>query len=144
MSTDPHRRRVRLRACRGALLILAVLAGVFAMHGLAAGTIAPATAGHAPAEPGGHVTGHAHAEPAGHVAGDACDHVDESGGGAGHAQHADSTCAAGGVSGAPGQAPLLAATVPAAADPLLHARPGGATVPGRAPPDLAQLQLLRI
>lgn len=134
MSTGHHRRRVRLPAYRGALLILAVLAGVLAMHGLAPGTLAP--------HPGAHSG--THAKPAAHVAGDACDHVEEGGGGTGHAQHADSTCAAGGVSAAPGQPPLPAGTVEAAARTALHARPGGATVSGRAPPDLARLQLLRI
>ncbi|MER7111932.1 DUF6153 family protein [Streptomyces sp. NPDC000229] len=132
MSPDQHRSRVRPPAYLRALLILAVLAGVFAMHGLPPGTAAPAA------------TGHAHAQQAAHVAGDACDHVDEQHSGAGHAEHADSTCAAGGVSTAPGQAPLLAGAVAPVIDAALLARFGGATATDRAPPDLAQLQLLRI
>lgn len=132
MSPDQHRSRVRPPAYLRALLILAVLAGVCAMHGLAPGTVAPATAGHA------------HARQAVHVTGDACDHVDEPHSGAGHAEHADSTCAAGGVSTAPGQAPLVAGSVAPASDAGLAARHGGARATDRAPPDLAQLQLLRI
>ncbi|MGI5484383.1 DUF6153 family protein [Streptomyces lavendofoliae] len=139
MSTRRHPRRVRPPAYRKALLILAVLAGVLAMHGLAPGTAVPAHAGgHA------HAGQTAHARPAAHVTGDACDHVDAGRDGAGHARHADSTCAAAGVSGAPAQPTLPAGTVPVAGGTTPHARPAGATAPGRAPPDLAQLQLLRI
>ncbi|WP_336320350.1 DUF6153 family protein [Streptomyces lavendofoliae] len=133
MSIRRHPRRVRPPAYRKALLILAVLAGVLAMHGLTPGTAAPA-----------HTGGHAHAGPAAHVTGDACDHVDAGRDGAGHARHADSTCAAAGVSGAPAQPTLPAGTVPVAGGTAPHARPAAATAPGRAPPDLAQLQLLRI
>ncbi|OKK03653.1 hypothetical protein AMK26_19595 [Streptomyces sp. CB03234] len=132
MSPDQHRSHVRPPAYRRALLILAVLAGVLAMHGLAPGSLGPAA------------TGHAHARQDAHVAGDACEHVDEGHSGAGHAEHADSTCAAGGVSTAPAQPPLLAGTGAPGADVTLLARAGGATATDRAPPDLAQLQLLRI
>ncbi|MET9428929.1 DUF6153 family protein, partial [Streptomyces sp. NPDC003036] len=41
MIAAQHRRPVRPSAYRRVLLVLAVLAGVFAMHGLAAGTAAP-------------------------------------------------------------------------------------------------------
>ncbi|MFG3506693.1 DUF6153 family protein [Streptomyces sp. NPDC047821] len=132
MSPDQRRCRVRPPAYRGALLILAVLAGVLAMHGLAPGTTAPAA------------SAHAHARPAAHVDGDACDHAEEGRDGAGHAEHADSTCAAGGVSTAPGQPPLLAGTVSPAAGAGHLAAPAGARATGRAPPGLAELQLLRI
>ncbi|QGV82174.1 DUF6153 family protein [Streptomyces ficellus] len=132
MSPRQQRSRLRPPAYRRLLLVLALLAGVFAMHGLAPGTPAPATAGHG------------HARPAAHATGDACEHLHEPGGGAGHVEHADAMCAAGGVSTAPAQAPLLAGAVSAAADdvPRVHARGAGAT--DRAPPDLAQLQLLLI
>ncbi|MEV3988707.1 DUF6153 family protein [Streptomyces sp. NPDC049837] len=132
MSPGQRRRRVRPPAYRGALLILAVLAGVLAMHGLAPGTAAPAA------------SGHAHARPAAHVPGDACDHVEEGRGGAGHAEHADSTCAAGGVPTTPGHPPLLGGPVSPGADAGRLAAPRGARATDRAPPDLAELQLLRI
>lgn len=62
-------------------------------------------------------------------------------GGAGHAHHADATCAAAGV-GAPYVPPPLT-TVPGV--PLVaQALSPGATGGGRAPPDLAELQLLPI
>ncbi|MFF8289553.1 DUF6153 family protein [Streptomyces sp. NPDC016309] len=135
MSSRQPRVPARPRAYRTALLVLAVLAGVLAMHGLAPGTAAHARA---------HAHGQAHAHGAAHVRGDACAHLDEGGGGSGHAAHADSTCAAGGVPTAPGQAPLLTGGAERDADDRLRARPGAATATDRAPPDLARLQLLRI
>ncbi|MFF6995189.1 DUF6153 family protein [Streptomyces sp. NPDC008313] len=117
------------------LLVLAVLAGVLAMHGLAPGP-APAKAT---------VPGSAHAvtmahEKGGQAAGD-CFHA---AGGPKHAHHADATCAASGV-GAPYAPPPLAS---APGIPLMAQvqSPGAAGAPegGRAPPDLAELQLLRI
>ncbi|MEU9558318.1 DUF6153 family protein [Streptomyces fumanus] len=118
------------------LLVLAVLAGVLAMHGLAPGpTPAKAT-----------VPGSAHAvmmahEEAGPAGGD-CSHV--AGGPAGHTHHADATCAAAGI-GAPYAPPPLACVlgVPLSAQVLSYGA-AGATEGGRAPPDLAELQLLRI
>ncbi|MEU3904183.1 DUF6153 family protein [Streptomyces goshikiensis] len=131
---QPSRRRP---AGRGfVLLVLAVLAGVLAMHGLGPG---PALT-KASAAAGGHVMVMAHEEDAQRVTG-ACSHTD---GGTGHAEHADATCAATGVSAA--YAPPV---LPAALDtgPARVALPGsaaGAPESGRAPPDLAELQLLRI
>ncbi|MEU7281708.1 DUF6153 family protein [Streptomyces sp. NPDC045431] len=141
MSPAQHRRPVRPTAYRRMLLILAVLAGVFAMHGLAAGTAAPQA--HAPH--GGHGA-HAVAYTV-HVAGDACEHLDEAGagrGGAGHLDHADATCAAGGVSTAPAPVPLAPSGVEPEPDLTPPGRPAAGAATDRAPPDLAQLQLLRI
>lgn len=125
------------------LLVLAVLAGVLAMHGLGPGpapTSAPAS-GHvmvtAHEEAAQHVTAH---EAAQHMTG-ACSHTD---GGAGHADHADATCAAAGV-GASYAPPVLGAALDGGF--VSAGLPGGAAgtpESGRAPPDLAELQLLRI
>nr|WP_024126989.1 DUF6153 family protein [Streptomyces sp. F8]AHE39710.1 Putative membrane protein [Streptomyces sp. F8] len=119
------------------LLVLAVLAGVLAMHGLGPG-LAPTKA---PAAAGGHVMATmAHEEAAQQVAG-GCSHTD---GGMSHVEHADTTCAAAGV-GAAYAPPVLPAALDAGPVPV--ALPGGAAgTPerGRAPPDLAELQLLRI
>ncbi|MFF3305472.1 DUF6153 family protein [Streptomyces sp. NPDC002908] len=116
------------------LLVLAVLAGVLAMHGLGPGSDTakqPTVAGSHPMVP-------AH-ESAGHqIVGD-CSHGDD---GASH--HADATCAATGI-GVPYSPPALAATLDAV--PVTEALPGsaaGTPERGRAPPDLAELQLLRI
>jgi hypothetical protein len=115
------------------LLILAVLAGVVAMHGLgpvasavSTGTVAAGTHQAAAAE--------AHAQADGTDECD-CSHADDHGRGGGHTEHADQTCAAGGTSAAP-VLPSLAAAPPTAALAL--------TQDGRAPPSLSDLQLLRI
>ncbi|MCY0933897.1 DUF6153 family protein [Streptomyces sp. H34-S4] len=118
------------------LLVLAVLAGVLAMHGLGA---APASA-KVPAVASGHAMAMAHEEPAQQVMGD-CSHTD---GGIGHADHADSTCAAAGV-GAAYAPPVLASALDTGLAPVaLPGSAAGTPESGRAPPDLAELQLLRI
>lgn len=117
------------------LLVMAVLTGVLAMHGLAPG----------PAPMDVTVSGSTHGamttpEKAVQAAGD-CSHA---AGGPGHAHHADATCAAAGV-GAPYAPPPLASApgvLLVAQTPPLGAV--GAPEGGRAPPDLAELQLLRI
>ncbi|MFI6009521.1 DUF6153 family protein [Streptomyces sp. NPDC051243] len=117
-------------------VLLGLLAGLFGMHGLAPGGAVAVTAHH----PGTH-------ERAMSV--HTTDMTDETachGGvaGGGHAQHADPTCA----SGAVGTGPVL---------PVLLADPAGSALPGdldgrsvaaapeggRAPPSLAELQILR-
>ena len=114
---------------RRVLLVLGLLAGLLAMHGLA---------------PGGGVVEHSAARHMtaavalhGDCAGDDC--------GGGHAQHADQTCASGALSGGPTLPALVAdpVAVPAPSDtpcPYAGTAPDGA----RAPPSLAELQLLRI
>ncbi len=145
-----------------ALLVLTVLAGVLGMHALApdggAGTHAPAhdavATAHAPSghrqvthAPSGHQPSHAASdhrrppsEPSVPEAGPGCSHTD---GGPNHLDHADGNCAATGVgsSYAP-PVPTAGLGVP----PDFAAPDGtGRTAPaGRAPPDLAELQLLRI
>ncbi|MCZ9342157.1 DUF6153 family protein [Streptomyces sp. TRM76130] len=130
-SASRHRPAGRLSA----LLVMAVLAGVLGMHGLGPqGAVSPS-----PAET-------AHTMRLTHSAGvpeasDACSHTDSGG----HdLAHADATCAAAGTV-SPYALPAPAAAldvVPASAASLVTA-PGTASS-GRAPPDLSELQLLRI
>lgn len=117
------------------LLVLAVLAGVLAMHGLG-----PQPSSATPMGGGGHDMVMAQVEAV-YPAGEDCSHP---GGGSGSPHHADATCAAAGIGGAY-TPPALAAALGSALCP--EAVPGGvAVVTGleRAPPDLADLQLLRI
>ncbi|MFF7472035.1 DUF6153 family protein [Streptomyces sp. NPDC008092] len=124
----PHRRR-------RALLVLALLAGLFGMHALAPGGAVGMHGGHERAVSRTAVvvtvydgcSGHD-----GHCGGD-------------HAHHADATCASGAVSGGP----VLPAPVPdpvpvLTGDGLAPSCPAVAPDGARAPPDLAELQLLRI
>ncbi|MEU6444491.1 DUF6153 family protein [Streptomyces sp. NPDC047046] len=117
------------------VLLLAVLLGLLAMHGLPGTVPRPetgwpdrsATAGHHACAQG------AHRSPA------ACPEDSR-----GHLAHADATCAAAGTAGtytppAPGSAPLLAA--PHAGGPAGAVTSEGAR---RAPPELSRLQVLRI
>ncbi|MFD9394202.1 DUF6153 family protein [Streptomyces sp. NPDC060000] len=117
---------------RKALLVLGLLAGLLAMHALA---------------PGGTV--HEHAGPpstttAAVSAHDGCPGDDGDCGG-GHLHHADPTCVAAAVSGTPAQPALVPdpVAVPARAD-TVRSYASGAPDGARAPPSLAELQLLRI
>ncbi|MFF4041317.1 DUF6153 family protein [Streptomyces sp. NPDC001816] len=129
-SPEQHSAQPPVRRWR-ALLVLALLAGLFGMHALA---------------PLGLTPEHTHTRPtaAPMAMQDDCTDADGHCGGH-HAQHADSTCASGALSGGP-ELPTLApdpVTAPAHDDatcPGASAAPDGA----RAPPSLAELQLLRI
>jgi hypothetical protein len=127
--------------------VLGVLVGLLAMHGLAPGglhavghdrTAGMAASVAAPAMAGAEVGTGAHVD----VSAGGCA---EDGHCGGHARHADATCAAAKVMGAP----VLAGPV---ADPVAVAVPGeavrsvvrGDAEAARAPPSLAELQLLRI
>ncbi|MFG2237361.1 DUF6153 family protein [Streptomyces sp. NPDC048734] len=130
-----------------ALLVLGLLIGLFGMHGLAPG----GTAGrHSPPPSHASHSWHASHSPAAPQHADpavvSAEHLCHGGGdGRGHAEHADPTCS----SGAVGAGPLL--PVPAldptgrAGEPV-GSRSSTATGPedARAPPSLAELQLLRI
>ncbi|MFE1961489.1 DUF6153 family protein [Streptomyces sp. NPDC059479] len=73
---------------------------------------------------------------------DTCDHGDGCGG---HVEHADQTCASGAVTGTPAL-PTLQPSLPDGAsrpEASAHAADSGSAV-SRAPPSLAELQLLRI
>ncbi|MEU6314969.1 DUF6153 family protein [Streptomyces sp. NPDC047014] len=120
-----------------ALLVLALLAGILGMHALGP---APAAAG----SPAHHASAAAHAAPAASADAPTADCPD-SGDGSGHLSHADATCAAAGVVSAYAPPALTEALsgLPAAASAVAADAPGSA-VRGRAPPDLAELQLLRI
>ncbi|MFD6907346.1 DUF6153 family protein [Streptomyces sp. NPDC060077] len=120
-----------------ALLLLGLLAGLLGMHALGpadAGAAGSRSPHHSPA-----VTTHAGMGTADEFI---CHGADGSGG---HAQHADATCA----SGAVGAGPVLPPLMPDPVDPAPSADdlPGAFTATpwgGRAPPTLAELQLLRI
>lgn len=116
------------------LLVMAVLAGVLGMHGLAPGGVPAAQTG------AGHAMATAAADGVAHASG-GCSHDD---GGSGHLRHADGTCAAAGVASAY-TPPALTGVLPAAS--LASSTVAASFVApqdGRAPPDLSELQLLRI
>ncbi|MFF4268424.1 DUF6153 family protein [Streptomyces sp. NPDC001536] len=116
-----------------ALLVLALLAGLMGMHALAPGAAVADEHPHAPPMAAVSVSAtHGDCDGAGHC-------------GSGHVSHADATCAAAAVSGGP----TLPALVP---DPVAtvvrdespRAYTGSDPEGARAPPSLAELQLLRI
>ncbi len=121
------------------LLLFGLLAGLLGMHGLGPGGAVGAQGHASPAHHSHAVSGHAHAGTTGDEF--VC-HGDDGGGG--HAQHADATCA----SGAVGAGPVLPVPVLGAGAPVAAVdSPAGAFTAsegGRAPPSLAELQLLRI
>lgn len=115
-------------------MLLGLFAGLFGMHALGPGGVVAAPAHHS----------HAHAMSA-HVPATTDEAVCHGGGtGGGHAQHADPTCA----SGAVGAGPVLPALLPdpsgaAGAVDLDGRSVVAAPEGGRAPPSLAELQILR-
>ncbi|SDJ52067.1 hypothetical protein SAMN05421806_101800 [Streptomyces indicus] len=123
------------------LLVLAVLTGVLGMHALPPGGAALAQT---PATP--HAAAMAHTKDTAQVPGSGherarCAHE---GHGSDHLEHADGTCAATGI-GSPYAPPALSPAGVGESD--APPRPAGAFASaerGRAPPDLAELQLLRI
>ncbi|MGW0964769.1 DUF6153 family protein [Streptomyces sp. NPDC002516] len=127
-------------SARWRLLVLAVVAGVLGMHALAP-TGMPAAGQHAvmmSAESPGH-------HPAlVHDAGADCRHLSGAGGSGTVMDHTGGTCAAGGTS----TAYVPHAPMPGAAVRTASAATVGGPAPGpvdtRAPPDLSELQLLRI
>ncbi|MFD5269500.1 DUF6153 family protein [Streptomyces sp. NPDC058335] len=113
-----------------ALLVLTVLAGILGMHALApSGAPTPE-----------HAMTMAHA-PAAEQASAACSHTD---GGSGHLAHADGTCAAAGIGSAYAPPALAGALPDALATAGVPITEPASAVQGRAPPDLSELQLLRI
>jgi hypothetical protein len=117
------------------LLLLGLLAGLFGMHGLGPGGVVTGASHHAHAR----TMNAAHTTP---PADESVCHGSDAGGG--HAQHADPTCA----SGAVGAGPTLPALLPApggtdGTSPLAPRFPATAPDGGRAPPSLAELQILR-
>ncbi|MEU3931387.1 DUF6153 family protein [Streptomyces sp. NPDC029044] len=115
--------------------MLGLLAGLLGMHGLAPGGGLPQRAhvmqGHQ-ARTGPVSAATTHAMPYLHCAD-------------GHVRHADATCASGAVGGGPVLPPLVADPVPVAAgESAVRAYAVVDTDGARAPPSLAELQLLRI
>jgi hypothetical protein len=116
------------------LLVLTVLTGVLGMHGLTPGAAAAGQAG------AGHEMAVVTAEGVPHADG-ACAHTD---GGSGHPAHADGACAAAGTASAYTPPPLASAGLGVFAACCATAAAGAVPHGGRAPPDLSELQLLRI
>ncbi|MFD4558026.1 DUF6153 family protein [Streptomyces sp. NPDC058469] len=129
----PHR-RVRSYG----LLVAVLLFGLLGMHGLGPVPMADSAHGHA-----GMATTVATGEKASMP--DACDHGSGDCGGS-HMAHADATCASASVAGAPAVIPVLQPDVAACAEVPDGRTSGTGSGPdgGRAPPSLAELQLLRI
>ncbi|MFF3542394.1 DUF6153 family protein [Streptomyces platensis] len=114
--------------------VLGLLAGLLGMHGLGPAVGAPSSA-------------HEHRMTAATVVATVQAHCpgDSDCGGTGHVHHADATCASAALHGPPAP-PVLA---PSLGSPVQPADAAGVGEPskrdgGRAPPDLAELQLLRI
>ncbi|WP_093471636.1 MULTISPECIES: DUF6153 family protein [unclassified Streptomyces] len=122
-------------------LVLAVVAGVLGMHSLSPAGM-PATGQHALMA--AQSTGHGHRPALAHTGGEDCRHLSDAGDGGMAMDHAGGTCAAGGTAAAyipPALMPSPAAVQPAA---TAGGVPAAGAVDGRAPPDLSELQLLRI
>ncbi|MFI6122009.1 DUF6153 family protein [Streptomyces sp. NPDC051064] len=126
----------RPRLLQRGLLVLGLLIGLLGMHGL--GWV-PAAAQMNP---------HSLGNEAAHVVAvidlpEECGR--DSGGGSGHPEHADATCSSGAVAGSP----VLPAPLPSTIGDVprgqeMATAPCGSTEGSRAPPSLAELQLLRI
>lgn len=141
MTSDVRTRSEVSRARRMLLLVMAVVAAVLAMHALSpSGT--PSTGEHVMmAAPGG-AGQHATSVRAGDCT---CPHLSDGGHGGTAMQHAGGTCAAGGTAASyvpPALLPAPAVPGDGAARVVGHAV--ARTVDDRAPPDLSELQLLRI
>ncbi|WP_327228836.1 DUF6153 family protein [Streptomyces platensis] len=114
--------------------VLGLLAGLLGMHGLGAAVAAPSFA-------------HEHRMTTATVVATVQAHCPGDGdcGGTGHVHHADSTCASAALHGPPAP-PALTPSLDCPVQPAAEAGVGapGKRDGGRAPPDLAELQLLRI
>lgn len=132
----PTNRRPSARGAALLVLVLAVLTGILGMHALG-----PAPAAAAVSAGAHHATAGDHGAPAVEQAGEDCSHP---AGGSGHAEHADATCAAAGVASAYSPPALAEALVGHPGVSAWDAAEPVAAVGAWAPPDLAELQLLRI
>jgi hypothetical protein len=113
-----------------ALLLLGLLVGVLGMHALA---------------PGGGMAGHEGRSAHRTTVTAVVDTVCHDGCGSGRLHHADATCASGAVSGGPALPALVPDPSTSALDTVdLCAQTVTAQEGARAPPTLAELQLLRI
>lgn len=127
--------RARLRPV---LLVLGVLTGLVAMHGLAASAGVPVMDRDRAMTMASPVPGGMDDAPG------AMEHAHPEDGG--HADHADAECVASGVSGTPPLTAPLPALLPSGAEvpPCVVLTPADTPGGGRAPPSLSELQLLRI
>ncbi|MCQ0025426.1 DUF6153 family protein [Streptomyces somaliensis DSM 40738] len=116
-----------------ALLVAAVLAGVLGMHALG-----PDGARVTPAPGHGAVTAEAPVDPR---TDGGCAHPD---GVPGHPDHADGTCAAAGTGSAYAPPALIRDLTEESRASAPAASAAAPTESGRAPPDLSELQLLRV
>ncbi|QNP72960.1 hypothetical protein IAG44_28365 [Streptomyces roseirectus] len=155
---EPRAVRSSLRGWPSLVCLLGVLVGLLAMHGLAPGgahAVGHERAGGMSAGAGAPAAG-SDTQPAGSdmpsasVAAHAFDTetlsgCSEDGHCGGHARHADATCAAAKVSGTPVPAgPVPDPVAVAVPDEIVRCRVGADSEAARAPPSLAELQLLRI
>ncbi|WP_031146777.1 DUF6153 family protein [Streptomyces erythrochromogenes] len=135
-------RRPSARGAALLVLVLAVLTGILGMHALGpAPAPAPLPASAAVSAGAHHAAAGDHGAAAVEQAGGDCSH---SAGGSGHAEHADATCAAAGVASAYSPPALAEALVGLPGVSSRDAAEPVAAAGARAPPDLAELQLLRI
>ncbi|WP_189893581.1 DUF6153 family protein [Streptomyces xantholiticus] len=116
------------------LLVMAVLTGVLSMHALGPTETptGPSDAGHEMVMAMAADTPHASAR---------CSHMD---GSSDHLDHADGTCAAAGIGSAYAPPALTSAPMHAPSASASAASSAAPAEGGRAPPDLSELQLLRI
>ena len=131
--TRPHS---TVRSC--GLLVCALLLGLLGMHGLGPlPGVAAASSEH------DRMVVVAHTDVTASMPG-GCDHGE--GGCSGHTDHADPTCASASVAGTPLVVPVLLPDTVACAEraPVRTSPAGSGPDGGRAPPSLAELQLLRI
>ncbi len=137
--TGPQQRPTRPPTRRRqALLVLGVLVGLLGMHALA-----PTGGLHAHERAGRYMAAAAISTPLDCPGGGDCPGDGDCGGG--HLRHADSTCVSGAVNGGPALPALVPASVaePVRAD-AMRSYTAAAHDGARAPPSLAELQLLRI
>jgi hypothetical protein len=120
------------------LLVAVLLFGLLGMHGLGPVPMVDSAHGHTMAATAV-ATGEKVSTP------DGCDH-DAGDCGGSHMTHADATCASASVAGTPAVVPVLQPDVAACAEVPDGRTSGAGSGPdgGRAPPSLAELQLLRI
>ncbi len=133
------------------LLVLGLLAGLFGMHALGPGHAVAVSSHPAPHHPhtralsasmSAHMSATSAMKATATMTDESVCHSADSGGG--HAQHADPTCASGAVGAGPAlPAPLADPFGTAVAGDLDGRSVAAAPEGGRAPPSLAELQILR-
>ena len=135
-TAHPQTGRVRMT-----LLLLVLLSGLVAMHGLGAAGFAQPSHMASHSAPASEASENA-MPPQVQDATGACEHPDRDG--SRHVGHADPACSAAGTGAAPVLPSLSSAMGPAALDETEVGAPPATVFRGRAPPTLSELQLLRI